>query len=172
MKDAQLLIDSQRLKQLRRENGLSQEALAEACEKKHLRVSIATIKRAETNKPVSYRTLNNIAQFFNVTTKELAISSPVESVVQSNARTAVQLSDQSEGAMGESSRILCTIQVIDQSNVVEEFKMTQPLLREFGDMDLAKLLIAEQSEQSFAVNHTQASLLFLLYKSLGQLRSA
>jgi len=168
MKDAQLLIDSQRLKQLRRENGLSQEALAEACEKKHLRVSIATIKRAETKKPVSYRTLNNIAQFFNVTTKELAISAPIEPVVQ----PTVTFSDQSEGAMGESSRILCTIQVIDQSNVVEEFKMTQPLLREFGDMDLAKLLIAEQSEQSFAVNHTQASLLFLLYKSLGQLRSA
>ncbi|WP_458576067.1 helix-turn-helix domain-containing protein [Aliamphritea spongicola] len=65
-KDRQIFIDGARLKRLRREHGLSQEALADACERQHLRISIATIKRAETNKPVTLRTLHNLAEFFGI----------------------------------------------------------------------------------------------------------
>ncbi|MBN3561592.1 AAA family ATPase [Aliamphritea spongicola] len=72
-KDRQIFIDGARLKRLRREHGLSQEALADACERQHLRISIATIKRAETNKPVTLRTLHNLAEFFSVSHAELSL---------------------------------------------------------------------------------------------------
>lgn len=74
-KDGKLLVDGLRLKSLRREYGLSQEALADACERQGLRVSIATIKRAETAKPVTYRTLNNISKFFSIPANELTADS-------------------------------------------------------------------------------------------------
>jgi len=69
-----LLIDGQKLKQLRRKYGLSQEALADACERQHLRVSIATIKRSETQKSVTHRTLNNLSTFFNIAATELLLT--------------------------------------------------------------------------------------------------
>lgn len=68
-----LVLNSKKLKQLRQQQGLSQEALVEACEQQYIRVSISTIKRAETSRPISIRTANNIARFYNVEVKELCI---------------------------------------------------------------------------------------------------
>ncbi|MGF1726870.1 AAA family ATPase [Photobacterium nomapromontoriensis] len=70
-KDGKQILNSYLLKQLRRQHGLSQEALADACERKSLRVSIATIKRAETAKAVTYRTLRNLAEFYAVPANDL-----------------------------------------------------------------------------------------------------
>ncbi|GAA4902476.1 hypothetical protein [Ferrimonas pelagia] len=66
-----LVINSSRLKQLRSNMGLSQEGLADACEQRLIRVSIATIKRAETDRPVSNRTAHNLANFFNIDVADL-----------------------------------------------------------------------------------------------------
>ncbi|MGR5141067.1 helix-turn-helix domain-containing protein [Photobacterium sp. DNB23_23_1] len=66
-----LMLNSKRIKQLRQQNGLSQEAFADACEQRLIRISIATIKRAETNRPVSLRTAKNIATFYDVDLDEL-----------------------------------------------------------------------------------------------------
>lgn len=51
---------------LRREKGLSQALMATQCAEQQLRVSIASIKRAETGKNILYRTARDIAQFFAV----------------------------------------------------------------------------------------------------------
>ena len=56
---------------LRREKGLSQELLAIQCAEQHLSVSIASIKRAETEKNILYRTAHDIALFFNVDLRNL-----------------------------------------------------------------------------------------------------
>lgn len=69
--DGKQVLNSQYLKSLRREYGLSQEALADACERKCLRISIATIKRAETGKAVNYRTTKNLAAFYGIEVNDL-----------------------------------------------------------------------------------------------------
>lgn len=71
MVDSKLQLNAQRLKQFRKDKGLSQERLAYACEQKRLRVSIATIKRAELGKLVSMRTATELAQFYGVELSEL-----------------------------------------------------------------------------------------------------
>lgn len=69
--ESKLILDSGKIKQLRKAHGLSQEKLAQLCEEKRLRISIATIKRAELSKPVSLRTVKEFAQAFDVEMKEL-----------------------------------------------------------------------------------------------------
>ncbi|BBP66954.1 adenylate cyclase [Pseudomonas sp. Cab53] len=64
--DGRVLLDAASLKGLRKQHGLSQETLAEACLNRHLCVSIASIKRAETGKPVLYRTARHLATAFDV----------------------------------------------------------------------------------------------------------
>jgi tetratricopeptide (TPR) repeat protein/transcriptional regulator with XRE-family HTH domain len=64
--DGRVLLDAVSLKGLRKQRGLSQETLAEACLNRHLCVSIASIKRAETGKPVLYRTARHLATAFEV----------------------------------------------------------------------------------------------------------
>ncbi|OOG86648.1 Cro/Cl family transcriptional regulator [Pseudomonas sp. A25(2017)] len=64
--DGRVLLDAVSLKGLRKQHGLSQETLAEACLNRHLCVSIASIKRAETGKPVLYRTARHLATAFGV----------------------------------------------------------------------------------------------------------
>lgn len=54
------------LKDLRAERLQSQEDMANACSDGRFRVSIATIKRAETGKPVVYRVARELARYFNV----------------------------------------------------------------------------------------------------------
>lgn len=64
--DGRVQLDAARLKALRKTLGLSQETLADACLNRQLCVSIASIKRAETGKPVLYRTARHLAAAFEV----------------------------------------------------------------------------------------------------------
>lgn len=66
VQDGRVLLDPGVLKSLRKTQGHSQETLAYACLDKHLCVSVASIKRAETGKPVLYRTARHLANMFGV----------------------------------------------------------------------------------------------------------
>lgn len=67
-----ILLDAQRLRQLRRRLGLSQEALAEACNERHIALSVSSIKRAESGKHrVFLRTGRDLANFFGVSFESL-----------------------------------------------------------------------------------------------------
>lgn len=69
--DGRIVLDSRLLKGLRKNLGISQETLAERCFNKQLCVSIASIKRAETGKPVLYRTARHLADIFEVDVRAL-----------------------------------------------------------------------------------------------------
>ncbi|EPC03673.1 hypothetical protein L861_19255 [Litchfieldella anticariensis FP35 = DSM 16096] len=69
--DGRLVLDPQHLKQLRKHLGLSQEALAQRCFDQRLCVSIASIKRAESGKPVLYRTARHLATIYEVEVEAL-----------------------------------------------------------------------------------------------------
>ncbi len=71
--DGRLKLNVVVLKVLRRSKGLSQEAMARDCFHKGYTVSLATLKRAESGKPVLYRTASNIAKYYNVQLSELMI---------------------------------------------------------------------------------------------------
>ncbi|MCJ8313502.1 MAG: XRE family transcriptional regulator [Saccharospirillaceae bacterium] len=76
--DGRVQINPQTLKQLRRENCLSQEKLAQLCSQSKIAVSISTIKRAETGKYILYRSASNLAQIFKISTSQLIINSITE----------------------------------------------------------------------------------------------
>ncbi len=57
----------------RRDLGFSQEKLANYCRSKNILISLASIKRAETGKPVLYRTAGEFAKLYNVTINEIII---------------------------------------------------------------------------------------------------
>ena len=63
------------LKQLRQTRLLSQEELADQCWRRQIRVSIASIKRAETAKPVLYRIARELARFHGVPVQTLLAES-------------------------------------------------------------------------------------------------
>ncbi|MBY4675180.1 helix-turn-helix domain-containing protein [Marinobacterium arenosum] len=69
--DGKVVLDTRKLKARRKQLGYSQEALSYECEKKRLKVSLATLKRAETGKPVTYRTARDLAEFFSLPPTEL-----------------------------------------------------------------------------------------------------
>ncbi|GGX93431.1 hypothetical protein GCM10007160_21260 [Litchfieldella qijiaojingensis] len=69
--DGRLVLDPQHLKRLRKHLGLSQEALAQRCFEQRLCVSIASIKRAESGKPVLYRTARHLATVYEVEVEAL-----------------------------------------------------------------------------------------------------
>lgn len=66
VQDGRVLLDAGVLKGLRKTQGFSQETLADACLDRRLCVSVASIKRAETGKPVLYRTARHLASMFGV----------------------------------------------------------------------------------------------------------
>ncbi|WP_054062554.1 ATP-binding protein [Pseudomonas asplenii] len=82
LSDGRVLLDSGLLKALRKQHGLSQETLAEACLNRHLCVSIASIKRAETGKPVLYRTARHLATAFDVDVSTLLGQSATEALAE------------------------------------------------------------------------------------------
>ncbi len=69
------VVDNSKLRRLRKKLGLSQEQLASAFEEIGIPVSIATIKRAETGKAVSYRTIKNMAKYYKVELRDLMVAS-------------------------------------------------------------------------------------------------
>lgn len=70
--DGRLTLDRDGLKRHRQRLGLSQEALAQHCFDRRLCVSIASIKRAESGRPVLYRTARHLAEVYGVPVAELA----------------------------------------------------------------------------------------------------
>lgn len=69
--DGRLNLNSEQLKSLRRKQGMSQEALSDACIERGLGLSLASVKRAESGKTVLYRTARHLAAFFGVTLEAL-----------------------------------------------------------------------------------------------------
>lgn len=69
--DGKVLLQPDRLKALRKQRGLSQDALAQVCLEHRLCVSIASIKRAESGKPVLYRTASHLARVYALPLEQL-----------------------------------------------------------------------------------------------------
>ena len=65
--DGKVVLNQHHLKTLRKQRGLSQDGLAQLCLASKLCVSIASIKRAETGKPVLYRTASHLARIYQTT---------------------------------------------------------------------------------------------------------
>ncbi len=76
--DGKVLLNQERLKALRKQRGLSQDALAQLCLANRLCVSIASIKRAETGKPVLYRTASHLARVYASDLDELIAAPSAE----------------------------------------------------------------------------------------------
>jgi transcriptional regulator with XRE-family HTH domain len=74
-----VVLDAGALKQLRNSRQLSQEELANECANRHFRVSISSIKRAETGKPVLFRIARELARFYAV---------PADRLIGGNASVA------------------------------------------------------------------------------------
>lgn len=78
-------LSKRKIKQLRVLNGYSQDSLATALYEKNYQVSIATLKRAETGKEVSFRVASELANFFDTTIEALLPSKknpPIEAQIQ------------------------------------------------------------------------------------------
>ena len=63
-----VLLDRATLRSLRQSRLLSQQDLADDCWRRNIRVSIATIKRAESGRAVRYRIARELARCFEVPT--------------------------------------------------------------------------------------------------------
>lgn len=69
--DGRVALDKVKLKDHRRRLGLSQEQMALECAEKGLYVSIASLKRAEAEKRVLYRTARDISLFFDTSLESI-----------------------------------------------------------------------------------------------------
>jgi tetratricopeptide (TPR) repeat protein/transcriptional regulator with XRE-family HTH domain len=87
VQDGRVLLDPGVLKGLRKTQGFSQETLADACLDRRLCVSVASIKRAETGKPVLYRTARHLANMFGVDIDAL-IDKPGDAAARADAGDA------------------------------------------------------------------------------------
>ena len=70
-KKGAVLLNADVLRELRESRMLSQEEMANLFEVRNIRISIATIKRAETWHPVRYRIAREFARFFGVPVETL-----------------------------------------------------------------------------------------------------
>ncbi|MDQ3287561.1 MAG: helix-turn-helix domain-containing protein [Pseudomonadota bacterium] len=59
-------VDGDLLRELRRDRLLSQQDLADECWRRNIRVSIATIKRAEAGRAVRFRIVRELARCFDL----------------------------------------------------------------------------------------------------------
>lgn len=71
VKNGRLQLSAETLRTLRHRNCLSQEEVAIECAARRIRISIASLKRAETGKPVLYRTARELAKFYQVPVERL-----------------------------------------------------------------------------------------------------
>ncbi|ALN60934.1 hypothetical protein GLA29479_46 [Lysobacter antibioticus] len=62
----QVVLDNELLRRLRQSRLLSQQDLADDCWRRNIRVSIATIKRAESGRAVRFRIAHELARCFDV----------------------------------------------------------------------------------------------------------
>lgn len=70
-KKGAVLLDADVLRELRESRMLSQEEMANLFEVRNIRISIATIKRAETWHPTRYRIAREFARYFGVPVEAL-----------------------------------------------------------------------------------------------------
>ena len=70
-KKGAVLLDADVLRELRESRMLSQEEMANLFEVRNIRISIATIKRAETWHPTRYRIAREFARYFSVPVETL-----------------------------------------------------------------------------------------------------
>jgi transcriptional regulator with XRE-family HTH domain len=82
------MLDAKVLKHLRHSRHLSQEELANECSVGRFRVSISSIKRAETGKPVSFRIARELARFFDVPANQIVCANTSSSVCNSACNSA------------------------------------------------------------------------------------
>ena len=75
-----LLLNAAALRRLRNARLLSQQDLADDCWRRNIRVSIATIKRAESGHAVRFRIARELARCFDVPVDRLLVSSRMEDV--------------------------------------------------------------------------------------------
>jgi DNA-binding XRE family transcriptional regulator len=73
-----LQLDAAALRQLRNTRLLSQQDLADDCWRRNIRVSIATIKRAESGHAVRFRIARELARCFDVPVARLLLSSQMQ----------------------------------------------------------------------------------------------
>jgi transcriptional regulator with XRE-family HTH domain len=69
--DGSVRLNCARLKALRKSLGMSQEYMAYQCRDNAYCVSLATLKRAEAGHCVYYRTVRELARFYNIPITEL-----------------------------------------------------------------------------------------------------
>jgi DNA-binding XRE family transcriptional regulator len=67
----QVVLDERELRRLRHDRLLSQQDLADECWNRNIRVSIATIKRAEAGRAVRFRIARELSRCFNVPVERL-----------------------------------------------------------------------------------------------------
>lgn len=72
----QVVLDSAQLRRLRQNRLLSQQDLADDCWRRNIRVSIATIKRAESGRAVRFRIAHELARCFGVPVMDLIRIAP------------------------------------------------------------------------------------------------
>lgn len=72
--NGKILMNKNKLKQLRMQQGLSQQALVDCFYDNNIQISIATLKRAEVGKPVHYRIARAFACYFSLSIMELTIN--------------------------------------------------------------------------------------------------
>lgn len=90
VQDGKVMMNAEALKALRKQHGLSQDALAQLCLRHRLCVSIASIKRAETGKAVLYRTASHLARVYNANLDELIGASSPNATEDAAADDAVE----------------------------------------------------------------------------------
>ncbi|QWP75775.1 helix-turn-helix domain-containing protein [Lysobacter sp. K5869] len=72
----QVVLDSAELRRLRQSRLLSQQDLADDCWRRNIRVSVATIKRAESGRAVRFRIAHELARCFGVPVTALVRIAP------------------------------------------------------------------------------------------------
>jgi transcriptional regulator with XRE-family HTH domain len=75
--DTRVILDGERLIALRRERSLSREAVSELSLEQRKCLSVASISRAESGKPVLYLTARYLAEFYNLPLQTLLPTTPV-----------------------------------------------------------------------------------------------
>ncbi|MGO1002000.1 helix-turn-helix domain-containing protein [Lysobacter sp. CA196] len=72
----QVVLDKALLRRLRQSRLLSQQDLADDCWRRNIRVSIATIKRAESGRAVRFRIAHELARCFDVPVMRIVRTPP------------------------------------------------------------------------------------------------
>lgn len=73
----QVVLDNELLRRLRQSRLLSQQGLADDCWRRNIRVSIATIKRAESGRAVRFRIAHELARCFDVPVMRIVRAAPI-----------------------------------------------------------------------------------------------